>query len=73
MTRQEAAKKRAAEKLAQDPDYYRNMAKKTWTKDHSRKVGFATMPREEVRRISRVAGIKSGEAKRKNKHKSDII
>lgn len=65
MTRKEAAKKRAAEKLAQDPDYFRNMAKKTWTKDHSRKVGFATMPREERVKYARIAAAKSVEARRK--------
>lgn len=67
MNRQEAAKKRAADKLAQDPDYFRNMAKKTWTKDHSRKVGFATMPREERVKYARIAGIKSGVVRKNNK------
>lgn len=69
MTRKEAAKKRAAEKLAQDPDYFRNMAKKTWTKDHSRNVGFATMPKEERVKYARIAAAKSVESRKNNKNK----
>ncbi len=58
--KKEAAKKRAADNLAKDPDYYKKLGSKSWKNERDHKTGFALLPK--ARRIA--LGRKGGKRKR---------
>ena len=53
----EGALKAREKNLAKDPDFYKNIGGKSWKNpNRSRKTGFALLPKEEHRELSKKGG-----------------
>jgi general stress protein YciG len=54
------AQKAAQHNLSSDPDFYRKIGQKSWTNpQRSRTTGFAAMPKDKHRELSRKGGKKT--------------